>query len=109
MAHSKKPRRAEPRRTTTRRVVWRDVTCRVRHTRDYLVEGSDHVELMVLTPKGALLPITDTGYLSHFIDAGELDAAGGAVRFMLDWMEREAKSTRFRKADFKSRQLKLFE
>lgn len=103
MAH-----RTQPRRTTTRRVTWRDVTCRIRHTRDYLIEGSDHVEVIVLSPPGALLPITETGYLSHFIDADDLKAAGGAVRFILDWIEREAATTRFRTADFKSRQRDLF-
>lgn len=102
-------RRNSPRRTTTRRVIWRDVTCRVRHTPDYLFAGSDHVEITVLSPKGALLPITETGYLSHFIDSAELRVAGGAVRFMLDWIDREALTKRFRTADFKSRQFRLFD
>lgn len=109
MAQKKKSRQAPQRRSTTRRVIWRDVTCRVRHTRDYIFAGSDHVEVMVLSPKGALLPISATGYLSHFIDADELRSAGGAVRFVVDWLDREANTARFRKADFKSRQLNLFD
>lgn len=102
-------RRNSPRRTTTRRVTWRDVTFRVRHTRDYIHEGTDHVEIIVLTPEKAVLPITDTGYLSHFIDPNQLKAGGGPVAFVLAWLEREARSAMYQKADFISRQLTLFD
>jgi hypothetical protein len=59
-------------------------------------------------PKGAPLPITETGYRSHFLGHDELESAGGAVRFFLDWIEREAKSKQWSKAEFKWRQDDLF-
>lgn len=64
------------RRSSTARIVWRDVTAKVRHTRDYLLDGQDHVEVMVVAPAGAVLPITETGYRSHFLPAEELATAG---------------------------------
>ena len=93
---------------TTSRLLWRDVICRVRHTPNYLSKGWSHIEIIVVTPKGAPLPITQTGYLSHFLDEEMLATAGGPVGFFLDWIEREAKTKQWAKAEFKWRQLELF-
>jgi hypothetical protein len=87
--------------------VWRDVTARVRHTPNYISKGWSHIELTVVTPKGAPLPVTATGYLSHFLDADDLKRAGGAVAFFLAWIEREAKTKAWAKREFAWRQLKL--
>ncbi len=93
---------------TTHKLVWRDITCRVRHTPDYLSKGWSHIEIMVLKPKGAPLPITETGYRSHFLGHDELQGAGGPVRFFLGWIAREAASKQWSKAEFKWRQGDLF-
>ena len=61
-----------------------------------------------MTPKGAPLPITQTSYLSHFLDEERLATAGGPVAFFLDWIEREARTKQWAKAEFKWRQLGLF-
>jgi len=60
------------------------------------------------TPKNAPLPITETGYRSHFLSHDELECAGGAIRFFLDWIEREAASKQWTRAEFKWRQGDLF-
>lgn len=93
---------------TKSRFAWRNTTLGVTCTPDYINNGWTHLELRVLTPKGAPLPITDTGYLSHFIDAHELMATGGAIAFFSAWLEREAKTKRWQKADFRWRQGDLF-
>lgn len=93
---------------TTHKLVWRDVACRVRHTPNYLSKGWSHIEIVVLKPKGAPLPITETGFRSHFLGYDELQRAGGPVRFFLDWIEREAASKQWSKAEFKWRQGDLF-
>ena len=38
---------------TTRKLAWRDITCRVRHTPDYLLKGWSHIEIIVISPRGA--------------------------------------------------------
>ena len=101
-----KPGKRKP--PTIHKLVWRDVTCRVRHTRDYISEGWSHIEIIVLNPKDAPLPITQTGYLSHFIDADDLTKVGGPVAFFLTWLDRESKTATWAKAEFKWRQLELF-
>ena len=87
---------------------WRGITCRVKHTPRYF-DYADHVELFVVRLKGAILPITDTGYRSEFLSAAELASAGGALAFITTLLEREAKTKRWQKRDFESRQLRLFD
>ena len=96
------------RKSRTHMLVWRGITCRVKHTPRYF-DYADHVELFVVKPKGAILPITETGYRSEFLSAEELATAGGAVTFITGLLEREAKTKRWQKRDFESRQLKLFD
>lgn len=91
------------------RFCWRDVSLNVTATPNYLHDGWTHLELRVLAPKSAPLPLTQTGYLSHFIDADELVAAGGAVAFFGAWLEREAKSKRWQATEFRWRQGDLFQ
>ncbi|MEZ5924119.1 MAG: hypothetical protein R3D57_07010 [Hyphomicrobiaceae bacterium] len=81
-------------------LVWRDITARVRHAPDYLSKGWSHIEINVQKPKGAPLPITETGYRSHFLDADDLERAGGPVRCFLDWIERGSRSKSWAKAEF---------
>ena len=102
-------KRAAPvRKTTVEKLVWRHAACRVRHTRDYISTGWSHIELVLVSPKGAPLPITSTGYLSHFLDEAELAAAGGPAAFFLAWLDREARSKTWHRAEFAWRQGDLF-
>lgn len=61
---------AAPRKTRYE-IGWRNpvsaetVRIRITHARDYLVQGTDHIEAESIKPKKAPLPITATGYLSH--------------------------------------------
>ena len=90
------------------KLIWRDVVCHVRHTPNYISNGWSHIEITVLKPTGAPLPITTTGYRSHFLDVEVLIAAGGPVAFFRDWIEREAYTKQWAKTEFKWRQLELF-
>ena len=112
MAKHTKSGTAKPRAKrvpTTTRGTWLDVTFRVRHTPDYIIKGTDHIELIVIAPKREQLPITETGYLSHFTtDSKQVPNAKAGLAFLLDWIEREAKTKRWQKLDCKRRQLDLF-
>lgn len=95
-------------RKIVERFVWRGIVMTATHTPDYISTGWSHVELRVVKPKGAPLPITTTGYLSHFLDGEQLAAAGGPAAFFLAWIEREATSKAYRKALASWQQLDLF-
>jgi hypothetical protein len=84
-------------------IDWRDpgsgssVRIRITHSRDYLGMGQDHVEVQSLAPAKAQLPITETGYRSHFISPLELVNVGRPVTFVTAWLDREAKSKEWQK------------
>lgn len=93
---------------TSRVITWRSITLQVDETHDYLWAGQTHLEINVIRPTNALIPITATGYRSHFIATEELSLAGGAVAFVVAWLDREAKSVEWQRRDFATRQLDLF-
>lgn len=84
-------------------IDWRDpatdktMRIRITHSRDYLGQGQDHVEVESITPKKAALPITETGYRSHFLPPLELVNAGGPVAFVTAWLDRDAKGKDWQK------------
>lgn len=71
-------------------MTWRGITLQVRHRSNWLSTGFDHIEVEA-TPRERL-PITETGYRSHFIDPDDLaDYDGNAIIFVLFWLETTAK------------------
>lgn len=84
------------------------ITIRITHSRDYLSSGSDHLEVESIRPKKAPLPITETGYRSHFLPALELMNAGGPVTFVTAWIEQEAKGRAWSKSATARQQGDLF-
>ena len=90
-------------------VTSRSIRLSVTHSRDYLSQGSDHVEVESLKPKRAPLPITETGYRSHFLPGIELINAGGPITFVTAWLDREAAGPQWRKAQSARAQGDLFQ
>lgn len=84
------------------------VRIRITHARNYLSSGSDHVEIESINPKRAPLPITETGYRSHFIPALDLINAGGPVTFVTAWIAQEAKGKTWTKYSTAKAQGDLF-
>lgn len=71
-------------------VTWRGVALTITFTPNWM-ELSDHIELR--TEGRAPLPVTETGYRSHFVPTGTICAHGGAVAFVTGWLDFEAKRT----------------
>lgn len=66
---------------------------------------SAHLQIRSIEPEGAPLPITETGYRSHFHTPGTVEANGGDVLAQVRaWLDEEAKSKRWRELDAASRQ-----
>lgn len=50
-----------------------------------------HLEIRSIHPERAALPITGTGYLSHFHECGTIEARGGDVAAQVTaWLDAEA-------------------
>ena len=91
----------------THHIIWSGVVCRVSFVRNWMYTSAfprAHLQLESISPARAPLPMTETGYRSHFTSAEEIDAAGGPVAYALAWLEDAAKSP----AWSKTRQLDLF-
>ena len=54
------------------------------------------------------LPVTETGYRSHFTRPDVIDAEGGPVAFVLAWLDHEASMPAWQARQDKARQLTLF-
>jgi hypothetical protein len=68
-------------------VTGETVRIRITHGREYLFASSDHLQIESIGPEKAPLPITETGYLSHFISPSLRQC--GRDCFVTAWIERE--------------------
>lgn len=100
---------AKPRRPKSSKVrlTWRHARLEITHTRDYFDEGQDHLEVRVRSPKGAPIPITETGYRSEFTTHQAVEDAGGPAGYIRAWLDREASTKAWVKREFAWRQLEL--
>jgi hypothetical protein len=90
---------------------WRDIIIRIRHKPDWSKAAGfrfDHLELESIAPPRAPLPITETGYRSHFTSPDVIAAEGGPVAFALAWLDAEARNPAWKKQVAARRQLSLF-
>ena len=84
-------------------LVWNDITILVSFEPDWLGLGAAgfeepcaHMELQVLDPVGAPLPVSDTGYWSEFLSIGEAEEKGGACTLAVSLLEEFANSQTWR-------------
>jgi hypothetical protein len=65
-----------------------------------------HLEIRSID--GQPLPITETGYRSHFTNADSIEAEGGPVAFARAWLDHDAQLPQWKAAKAKRQQLCLF-
>ena len=68
----------------------------------------DHLGIHSLEPARAKLPITNTGYLSRFMEVGEIEANGGPVQVVRAMLDEAASSKEWQEHVSASRQGSLF-
>jgi hypothetical protein len=106
--------RISPREISTETFTWNGITVLVSFEPDWLglsaagfEDPCSHLELQVLEPQGAPLPVTDTGYWSEFLDFGEAEEAGGAKSIAVSLLDEfaETQTWRVRWAKWEQRDL----
>lgn len=85
--------------------TWRGIALRVRHHRRYYDYGADRIQVWVISPPDAILPIAEDGYARCFEDEDVVAAAGGAVAYVTAWLEREANTPAWKRRELKLAQL----
>lgn len=68
----------------------------------------DHLEIRSLAPEREPLPITDTGYLSHFTARNVIEEGGGPAALVLAWLDHYAQSPVWQAKQISRQQLDLF-
>lgn len=85
--------RQPPFRTVTYGMLeWRGITVSVTLEKQTFV---DHLQVETLDPLRAPLPITATGYRSHFIPKDMIEHSGGPEDFVLAWLDSAARDRRW--------------
>lgn len=96
------------------RLDWNGVTVEISYEPCWLntqeIYGTTlaHIEVRSLAPERAALPITETGYRSHFVGNAEIIEAGGASAYVRAWLEDAALAPAWKAAQEAARQLALF-
>jgi hypothetical protein len=72
------------------------------------IYGNPMAHLEIRSLDGQPLPITETGYRSHFTNAELIDAGGGPAAFACAWLDHAAQSPAWQAAKAKRQQLCLF-
>ena len=70
------------------KITWRGIALTITFTPEWL-NVADHLEIE--TEGRVPLPVTETGYRSHFMATGSIKTYGGPVVFVTDWLDDEAK------------------
>ena len=91
------------------RFIWQSIEIEARYNPKKWNEIA-HLEIETNNPERTPLPITETGYLSHFHEIGsiERDYDGDVVKAATEWLDKEAKSKQWQDYIEKSRQGELF-
>jgi len=92
---------------------WRNIELEIRHCRNWLPTAeapfvTQHIEIR--SAEKRLLPITETGYRSHFLNGADALAEfeHDPVAFVLWWMDEAAKDPSWQRREFEDRQGSLF-
>jgi len=93
-------------------IEWRGIAVEIRYEADWLGFVGDmrtaHFDITAIRPERAPLPITETGYRSHFANPDGIAALGGPVAFVRAWLDHDARSAAWKEWEARSRQMSLF-
>ena len=92
---------------------WEGITIEVSYEAEWLGfrRGSDmavaHLQVRSIAPERAPLPMTETGYRSHFVHPDEVEELGGPAAYVEAWLNEMARSAERRDSEVCYRQLSL--
>ncbi len=89
-------------------LIWQDIEIEVTY-KPLEFDMIAWLEIKSVVPKAAPLPITETGYLSHYHQPGHIEAQGGdVIAFVTAWLDKEASTPQWQKYSEAIRQYDLF-
>ncbi len=87
-------------------ITWRDIEVTIKY--DDCYHKCDVLHLARLEIEAAQpLPVTETGYKSHFTHPENIEAYGGAVGFVIAWLDHHAQKAEWIEAEAARKQYSL--
>ena len=86
-------------------IDWRVITIEINLTANWLNGTAHHLELRADQP----LPVTETGYRSHFLGVEEAIDIETVQAFVIGWLDEAAETKAWRDAEERRRQGDLFD
>ncbi|MDJ0641980.1 MAG: hypothetical protein QNJ15_04105 [Erythrobacter sp.] len=97
---------------TRNEMTWDGITIEIGWAPEYFSIGDGktmgHLEIRSIDPEREPLPVTDTGYRSHWMTPEEMDQYGGPLNFVEAWIGHEAQTQSWIDGKLKRAQLELF-
>lgn len=94
------------------RKIWRGIEIEIRWNPEYVIYDDKtrvaHLEVESISPKRAPLPITETGYRSHFPPLSEVEIYVTPEDYVEAWLDDMSRSREWQALEQSSRQLSLF-
>ncbi len=91
-------------KVTSTTIVWQGINIQVNYAPEYFGCHTAHLELKALEP----LPVTETGYRSHFAPKEHFDAHNNIVDYCLEWLEKSAQKDNWINYALSKQQMRLF-
>jgi len=92
-------------RKTVKTIYWRGIRMEIIHVGTYSAD-MDHIEIH--TENKMPIPITETGYKSHFFPTGSYAEYDTAEALVVAWLEAEANSKEWKAKELAAQQMSLF-
>lgn len=86
-------------------IAWNGITIQLRLTRNWMNGMAHHLELRASEP----LPVTETGYRSHFFGASDDADLDEVITFVLNWLDDAAEHRSWQDFQERYRQGDLFD
>ncbi|MEJ1967452.1 MAG: hypothetical protein WDN03_02260 [Rhizomicrobium sp.] len=94
---------------TTEKLEWQGITISVSYQRGYAsMRDLTHLSIQIVEPSTSTLPITGTGYRSHFLSEAKVVEWGGPLGYIRAWLDAEAATPKWQAQQAARRQLSLF-
>ena len=90
---------------TVYQMEWQGIAITITHRKTYPINDFSHIEVQA----NQRLPMTETGYKSHFMPNDALSEYDGVVDFVIQWLEATCQSKEWKRHVEDMRQPSLFD
>lgn len=94
----------------TYNLIWQDIELEVSYEPKAWGGATAHLKIQSIKPARAPLPVTETGYRSHYHPVGMIEEnyAGDVIKAVTEWLDEAAKGKDWQRYVERSRQGELF-